>query len=137
MKNWVILGLCFLLFSSIFAVGCNKEKMAVATYEGVGQVLIEFKSEVELKYKAGEVNEEFYNKAKNAYNKARASYILAGDTLALIIELEDAIQRQALFSESLKHLDEAKNIITSVLAILESNGIKFEKVSALIEKFKS
>ena len=129
----LMLAFCFVAMSQ----GCNKEKLAVATYEGVGQVLVTFKDEVEAKHKAGEVNDEFYIKSKAAYANARLSYIAAGDALKLAIDIEDRIQRGAKLTESLKSLDEARDFIISLMAVLESKGIKLDKVSTLISKLKS
>lgn len=129
----IVLALCV----SILAQGCNKEKLAVATYEGVGQVLATFKIEVEARHLSGEINDEFYAKAKEAYGKARNSYILAGDALKLLIDIEDDIQRGVKLTESLKSLDEARDFIVSLMAVLESHGVKLEKVSSLISKLKS
>lgn len=137
MKNWVLICLCLCLTACIMSAGCNKEKIAVATYEGVGQVLVEFKTEVEAKYQAGEINDEFYQKAKESYSKARESYILAGNTLILIIEIGNDAQKENLLWASMKHLDEAQQVISSMLAILKAQGVDMKKVAILIDKLKS
>jgi len=135
MKSFIAASMLIIAVS--FSAGCNKEKLAVATYEGVGQVLVEFKNEVEAKHELGQINAEFYGKAKTAYADARLSYIAAGNALKLIIDIEDAVQRGAKLSESLKSLDEAKDFIVSFMAVLEANGVKLDKVSSLISKLKS
>ena len=137
MRNWILICLCLCLTMGIASTGCNKEKIAVATFEGVGQVLIEFKSEVEAKHISGEISTELYVKSKLAYNTARGFIFLAGDTLISAIQEEDAINRQVLISESLWDLNEAKNLILEILNLLDSNGIKLEKASNLSEKLKS
>lgn len=137
MKKIVLAGIMIVFCALLMMQGCNKEKLAVATYEGVGQVLVTFKAEVEAKHLSGEINEEFYLKAKDAYGKARNHYILAGDALKLIIDIEDNVQRGAKLSESLKSLSEAKDFIVSLMAVLESHGIKLERVDSLISKLKS
>lgn len=137
MKRLFLMSIVLMLLCVTLTQGCNKEKLAVATYEGVGQVLVTFKAEVEAMHVAGKITDEFYVKAKESYGKARASYILAGDALKLLIDLEDSIQRGAKLSESLKLLDEARDFIVSFMAVLESHGIKFEKVDSLISKLKS
>lgn len=137
MKKIVLVGIMMVFCVLLVAQGCNKEKLAVATYEGVGQVLVTFKAEVEARHVSGEINDEFYTKSKEAYGKARVSYILAGDALKLLIDIEDDIQRGVKLTESLKSLDEAKDFIVSLMAVLESNGVKLEKVSSLISKLKS
>ena len=135
MKSFIVALMLVVALS--LSAGCNKEKLAVATYEGVGQVLVEFKNEVESKHARGEINEEFYVKAKATYANARLSYIAAGNALKLIIDIEDAVQRGAKLSESLESLDEARGFIVSFIAALEANGVKLDKVSSLISKLKS
>lgn len=137
MKRLFLVGILMVLLCSVVSQGCNKEKLAVATYEGVGQVLVTFKAEVEARHLSGEINDEFYAKAKESYGKARVSYILAGDALKLLIDIEDDIQRGIKLTDSLKSLDEARDFIVSLMAVLESHGVKLEKVSSLISKLKS
>ena len=121
--------LCGLLGVLALGVGCNKEKIAVATYEGVGQVMAEFRLEVESMHEAGQVDDAFYVQAKEVYAKARASYILAGDLLRVSLDIQDSVKRNANLVEITTLLKEASDIIISFVS---SNEVGLDKTKALI-----
>jgi len=110
----------------VFAVSCAlwKEK-ATITYEGTGQILSGVYDAVKPACDSGQLSVETCVNLKDAYNKARAAYIVAGDTLILSMEFEESIAKtqdavakkelqaklSILMKDYTKNLNEAVNLV--------------------------
>ena len=88
-KLFIILALIL-----IFAIGCAGWRgAAVANYETGSKTLKLYKDQAAKACDTKLVTPENCQKLKDAYNKARKPYVLAGDALNAAIETEDAVQQ--------------------------------------------
>ena len=121
MKRRISLFLVMVVMMAM-VVSCASDtpwrKAAVTTYELTGITIEHSKSTAEALKAQGLITDAQLVKIKDAYNKARSVFIVAGNALKAAGKAEDAAKRDALLAEYDKLLVDFKDLAYELIVLV-------------------
>lgn len=121
----------------VTTAGCNKWKLAVVAYEGVGEVLGVVKTELETLNEQGKLKQEDYEKMAVAYNTAADMYVSAGKVMKEAMDIEDTVQQARRLEDYFALIGEIRKFVTEFTGFLKAGGIDTKKVDAIVDKYSA
>lgn len=124
MRQFRIAVLLFLIIALISCAGWKSK--ATTGYEAIGLTLTEIKVEAEKQCITGTLKVQDCEQIKAIYNKARISYITAGNALIVAMNTEDSVLKQKSMDAYLNTVDEASKLSFELIDLAIKLGVKIK-----------